>query len=103
MADRRVAHAERISEDSETLPIVTYNDIDTALQQIVYVANFLSSSFFYDAAFDPVVATPQFDVLEALETPWVTQKNLPLLHKYWDDLCSSMDKWTDAGKDEFLQ
>lgn len=102
MADRRVAHAERISEDSGAVPIATYNDIDMALQQIVYVANFLSSSFFYDAAFGSVVPTPQFDVLEAMDQAWVTKDNLPTLHQYWHDLCASMDEWANDAHDEFL-
>jgi len=102
MADRRVAHAERISKDSGAVPIATYNDIDAALQQVVYVANFLSSSFFYDAAFGSVVPTPQFDVLEALDQPWVTTDNLPVLHQYWHSLCASMDEWANSAYEEFL-
>jgi hypothetical protein len=102
MADRRVAHAERISEDSGPVPIATYNDIDTALQQIVYVANFLSASFFYDAAFGSVVPTPQFDVLEALDQPWVTTQNLPALHDHWHEVSNAMDAWANAAHDEFL-
>jgi hypothetical protein len=102
MADRRVAHAERISEGSGAVPIATYNDIDEALKQIVYVANFLSSSFFYDAAFGSVVPAPQFDVLEALDQPWITTDNLPRLHRYWHELCKSMDAWANAAHDEFL-
>jgi hypothetical protein len=101
MADRRVAHAERISEQSDAVPIATYNDIDSALQQIVCVANFLSSLFF-DTTFTSVVATPQFDVLEGLDQPWVTRKNVVTLHKYWDELCASMDAWTNIAADEFL-
>lgn len=102
MADRRMAHAERISEESEAVPIVTYVDIDTALKQIVCVANFLSSSFFYDATFGSVVATPQFDVLEHLDEPWVTPQNKPLLHTYWRELCTSMDSWANTDNGEFL-
>jgi hypothetical protein len=102
MADRRMAHAERISEESEAVPIVTYNDIDTALKQIVCVANFLSSSFFYDVAFGSVVATPQFDVLQHLDEPWVTLQSKPLLHTYWRELCASMDSWANTDDGEFL-
>lgn len=102
MADRRMAHAERISEESESVPIVTYDDIDTALKQIVCVANFLSSSFFYDATFGSVVATPQFDVLEHLDEPWVTPLNKPLLCTYWRELCTSMNSWAYTDDGEFL-
>jgi hypothetical protein len=100
MADRRVAHAERISEQSDAVPIATYNDIDSALQQIVRVANTFSSLFF-DTTFTSVVATPQFNVLKGLDQPWVTRKNIPTLHKYWDELCASMDAWANAAADEF--
>jgi hypothetical protein len=102
MADRRMAHAERISEESEAVPIVTYDDIDAALKQIVCVANVLSSSFFYDVAFGSVVATLQFDVLQHLDEPWVTPQNKPLLHTYWRELCTSMDSWANTDDGEFL-
>lgn len=100
--DRRVAHAERISADSDPIPIPTYNDIDTALEIIVGVTNFLSANLFYDAAFGSVVPTPQFDVLAALDEPFVTAANLPLLHRYWDELSAAMGKWADYKPAEFL-
>jgi len=102
MADKMVAHAERISEKSLAVPIATYNDIDEALRIIVRVANFLSSSFFYDATFGSVVATPQFDVLNALDHPWVTHKNIPVLHQYWRDISAAMDQWAYNTNDGFL-
>jgi hypothetical protein len=103
LADRRVAHAERLSESSDAIPTATYNDIDQALQQIVKVANFLSTSFFYDAAFGSVVPTPQFDVLEALDQPWITTENIPALRKHWRELSDSMDTWAQGASEEFLQ
>lgn len=102
LADRRVAHAERLSESSGPIPTATYNDIDQALQQIVKVSNFLSTSFFYDAAFGSVVPTPQFDVLDALDQPWITTENVPALRKYWSDLSDKIDTWAKNESDEFL-
>lgn len=102
MADKMVAHSERISEKAPTVPIATYNDIDEALRIIVRVANFLSSSFFYDATFGSVVATPQFDVLNALDHPWVTPENIPILHRYWQDISDTMDQWAYNINDGFL-
>lgn len=102
MADRIVAHAEHISDKSQAVPIATYNDIDEALRIIVRVANFLSSSFFYDATFGSVVATPQFDVLKALDHPWVTHENIPTLHRYWSDISATMDQWAYDTNDGFL-
>lgn len=101
LADRSMAHAERLSESSNPLPTATYNDIDEALRQIVKVANFLSTSFFYDAAFGTVVPTPQFDVLEGLDNPWITTDNVPALHRYWRKLSESMDDWANGVSDDF--
>lgn len=95
MADKRIAHAERLAKDSDAVPLVTYNDIDEALRQIVKVANYLSSHVLYDATFGSVVATPQFDVLADLDMPWVTTDNIPVLHEYWRQICDSMDKWIE--------
>lgn len=100
MADRRIAHAERIAEDSSAVPVVTYNTIDSALEIVVRVANFLSANFFNDTAFGSIVPVPQFNVLEDLDQPWVTTDNLPALHAHWDQISNIMAKWaydTDAG------
>lgn len=98
MADRVIAHAERFAEGGAEAPTVTYSDIDEALRIIVQVTNFLSSRFFYDAAFGSVVPTPQFDVLEALDQPWVTPANLPALQAHWDALSKTIDGWAyEAG------
>lgn len=102
MADRRIAHAERLSEFSDAIPTATYDCINQALQQIVKVANFISASFFYDAAFGSVVPTPQFDVLETLDQPWITTENLPALHKYWGDLSNSINAWANDAGEDFL-
>ena len=101
MANRTIAHAERIDKDSNPVPPVTYNVIDQALQNIIRVASFLSARFFNDAAIGSVVPVPQFDILKALDDPWVIADNLPALHQYWHDLSNTMDKWTD-GEDDFL-
>lgn len=95
LADKRMAHAERLSASSGAEPVVTYQDIDDALRQLVQVANYVSANFFYDSAFGSVVATPQFDVLEGLDQPWVTTESLPALHQHWRDISSAMDAWAD--------
>jgi hypothetical protein len=95
MADKVVAHAERHSDKSDAAQRVTYNDIDNALGQLISVTNYLSGSFFYDAAIASVVPTPQFDVLEGLDSPWTSPEMLPNLHRYWDAVGESLDKWLD--------
>lgn len=100
LADKRIAHAERLMDKPHALHQVTYNVFDEALKAIVRVANFLSSHFFCDATFGSVVAMPQFNVLEALDQPWVTTENLPALHQHWREISDSMDQWaydTDHG------
>ena len=102
LADKRMAHAERLSENAGPAPTATYNDVDQALRQIVRVTNFLSASFFHDTVFGSVVPTPQFDVLEALDQPWITTANIPSLHEHWNELSDAMDQWTNGIEDEFL-
>jgi hypothetical protein len=102
MADKRVAHAERVAEGSGAVPQATYADIDNALRMIVRVANSLSSSFFYDATFGSVVATPQFDVLEALDQPWATPATIPALHRHWREISAAMDRWAYNTNEGFL-
>lgn len=77
MADKRIAHAKRPKKGSSAIRSITYNDNDEALRHIVRVSDYLTSAFFYDVTFGSVVETPQFDVLEAIDEPWVTTKNLP--------------------------
>lgn len=99
--NKRIAHADHTSERAEAVPVATYNDIDDALQQIIRVTDCLSGLFF--DGLGSVVATPQFNVLEGLDRPWVTQRNLSALRRYWDELCGSMDAWTSSAGDELLQ
>ena len=102
MADKTIAHAERIAKDSSAIPPVTYNIVDQALQNIIRAASFLSARFFNDAAIGSVVPIPQFDVLKALDQPWVSTENLPALHRHWDELSDTMDKWINDGEEKFL-
>jgi len=102
LADKVTAHAERIAENSGALPVVTYNTIDEALKRIIQVASFLSGQFFHDAALGSVVPTPQFDVLEGLDQPWVQSEHLPQLHEHWHELSQTMEGWADRAEQEFL-
>ena len=99
MADKIVAHAERLSENLNGVPPVTYSNIDNALGRLIRVTNYLSGSFFYDTAIGSAVPTPQFNVIEALDSPWISTGNLPTLHRYWDDISASMDKWLETLPD----
>jgi hypothetical protein len=95
MADKTIAHAEQPSQNSDPVPTVTYNVIDEALGQLIRVTNYLSGSFFYDAAIGSAVPTPQFNVLEALDSPWISSEKLPDLHRYWNEVSDSLDKWLE--------
>ncbi|MDT0358627.1 hypothetical protein RJO15_22760 [Herbaspirillum huttiense F1] len=96
IADRHVAHAERISPDSKTHLETTYNDINNALSEIVRIANYVSGHVFYDTTFGSAVATPQYDVLEALDQPWVTTANLSALNEQWHRISNEMDEWVST-------
>jgi len=100
MADRQVAHAERLAENSNAVPPVTHNTVHTALEKIVRVANFLSANFFNDTTYGSIVPVPQFNVLEDLDQPWAMTANLPALHEHWHAISDAMGQWaynTEAG------
>lgn len=100
MADKQVAHAERLAENSAAVPPVTYNTVQTALEKIVRVANFLSANFFNATTTGSIVPVPQYNVLEDLDQPFVTTENLPALHEHWHAISKAMGQWaynTEAG------
>lgn len=93
IADKNIAHAERTRDELESMPEITFNDIHDALRRLTQLANFISTTFFYDAAIGSVVPVPQFDVLEGLDSAWVKKSNLVKLNDYWHELSRSMDDW----------
>jgi hypothetical protein len=95
MVNQQIAHAERLSDDVRLSSVITYDDVNEAFKQVVQVANFLLESFFYDVALGSIVPTPQFDVLDALDAPWVKAENLDLLQKYWQQQSNEMDGWIE--------
>ncbi|MDF3821995.1 hypothetical protein P3G55_18970 [Leptospira sp. 96542] len=101
MADKIVAHTERVPDD-KPIPIATYQDIDDALKIIVRTSNFIGHFFFFDEPFGTVVATPQYNVMDRLDRPWVQSKNIPALHEFWNQQAEVMDKWAYNVADGFL-
>ncbi len=101
LASRKFAHAERVTPGATPIPQATYNEVDEALKQLVKIASFISSHVFYDVAFGSVVPVPQYDVLEALDLPWVNKALIPALHDYWSEASREIDGWAADG-DQFL-
>lgn len=93
LADQRYAHVDRHAEKAGSIPNVTYDDIDIALETLARAGNKLSHLILNTHAFGTVVAVPQFNVLEHLDQPWVTKATIPLLKKHWDDITNKMDRW----------
>lgn len=102
MADRQAAHAERLSESVHAVPPVTYNTVQTALEKIVRVANFLSANFFNATTYGSIVPVPQFNVLENLDQPWVTTANLPALYEHWHAISEAMGQWAYNTQEGFV-
>lgn len=102
LADRVMTPVERIAADSGALPSVTYDRIDEAMKNIIQVMSFLSARFFHDTMLGSVVPVPRFDVLEALDQPWVQTEHLTELHEYRHLLSQTMEGWADSAMDEFL-
>lgn len=102
LANRSIAHAERITTDDKPVANVTFETVDTALKNIVQVASFISTHFFSDTAFGSVVPVPQFDVLEHLDAPWVETAHLPALHAHWHEVSDRLADWTENLDEHFL-
>lgn len=100
-ADKRVAHAER-SARADAVPAATFDEVDEALRLIVRAVDFVSIAVFYDTAIGSVVPTPQFDVLEGLDAPWITPENLSSLHQAWRQVSERMDEWVKNPEGDFL-
>lgn len=96
LASKRMAHAERLSEHADAIPVVTYEEVDEALKIIVSVTNWISTHVFFDNAFGTVLATPDFDPMEYLDEPWVTSQNVPGLEQHWREISKTMEDWADA-------
>ena len=92
-ASRQFAHAERLAAGREDLAIPTYDEMDDALRTLVLVANLISSALLDEGAFGAIVPTPQFDVLDGLQRPWVVPKRLPELARMWQETSERMDRW----------
>jgi hypothetical protein len=102
MADRQVAHAERLAETADAVPPVTHNTVQTALEKIVRVANFLSANFFNATTYGSIVPVPQFNVLEHLDQPWVITANLPALYEHWHAISEAMGQWAYNTEEGFV-
>lgn len=102
LADRAIAHAERITADDTPVANVTFEAIDTALKNIVQVASFISTHLFSDAAFGSSVPVPQFNLLEHLDAPWVEKAHMPTLHAHWREISDRLADWTDNVDEDFL-
>ena len=94
LVNKVIVHADRRAMGKEAFAGVTYNQIDEAFEKIVRVASFVSTLF--ASGFGNVLATPQFDVLENLNSSWASKPTIPLLQDYWDTLSTSMDSWTSG-------
>ncbi len=99
---RLTGHADRLSRSSGPISTAAYDDIDQALRQIVRAANLFSMAFFRDAPFGPVVPAPEFNVLGALDQPWITTEDILALNAYWRELSDSMDAWANVEIERFL-
>ena len=91
--DKVIAHAEHLTDGIE-LP--TYNDIDESLRILCQVCNFISTAIFYESDRSQVVATPQYDVTQHLDTPFALSTTLPDLQQFWADYSRERDGWSSA-------
>lgn len=99
VADKQIAHAERLKPNSPPISPITYNDVDEALSTIVRVCEFVSCDILGEGGFSSIVATPQFDVLEALDKPWCLSSSLSNLNDYWYETTRKMEEWASSAEE----
>ncbi len=94
-----VAHA----SDPENRPClseeqrgVTLDTLDKCYQAIVKVTSFIGTIVLYETS-SGGVPTPQFDQLENLDKPMVSEYNVELLHSCWEQRRSEINSWENIN------
>jgi hypothetical protein len=98
MASKVIAHTVIIKPGEEEAMVPTYEDVSTALETLVGLANFVCTGIFFDMHFGTVVPIYSGDPVEALDQPWISSNNLANLSDYWEELCKSMNAWPSSER-----
>lgn len=98
MANKVVAHATIIKPGDEEVVVPTYEDVSTALETLVGLANFVCTGLFFDMHFGTVVPIYSGDPVESLDQPWISPNNLSNLSDFWEELCKSMNGWSSSER-----
>gem|GEM_PF-2000287 len=98
MASKVIAHAVIIKPGEEGIVMPTYQDVSTALETLVGLANFVCTGIFFDVQLGSVVPIYSGDPVEALDMPWISSGNLAQLSDFWNELCISMNAWPGSER-----
>ena len=98
MASKVIAHAVIIKPGEEVGLMPTYQDVSTALETLVGLANFVCTRIFFDAQIGSIVPDYSGDPIESLDQPWVGSDNLAQLSGFWRELCTSMNAWPESER-----
>ena len=94
-SNKFVAHAaDKFSRDSGSVKnvAITLDQIDKIFKTFFSIVNFISAHVIYETYYPPL-ATPQYNVLEGLDKPWVNKKDLSYLEEKWREQDQLIEGW----------
>lgn len=73
---------------------ITLQRLDESYKAIIHVASFMGAIILYEHSLGRV-PVPQFNQLENLDKPMVSQEDLGKLHSYWDNRVKEVGSWNN--------
>ena len=95
LCNKRIAHAADAASRGwapHQATGISFNEIDSAHQAIITVAQFVSAYLLYDRSIE-VIPTPQFDQFEHLDAGWLDKDGIKELSQLWDDIVKVRKGW----------
>ena len=93
--DKQIAHSDHSFDPNDPQFQPTLNDIDESIKTIIQVRQFLSTFILFDTDYGGV-PTPQFDVFENLDQPFISFNEMTNLDTYWHKRVKDVDGWASA-------
>jgi hypothetical protein len=81
---------------------ISFAKLDACHRAICRTAHAISTQLLWDGGHG-LMPIPQYDVLEHLDQPWLSQADVQTLQAFWDHHCDNVKACTRAAPDELSQ
>lgn len=81
---------------------ISFEKLEACHSAICRIAHAISTQLLWDGSHG-LMPIPQYDVLEHLDQPWLSQADVQTLQAFWDNHCDNVKAWTRAAPDELSQ